>query len=454
MKVYGVSVSYFTGKMEAYLRYKGIEYDKNHPFADQKRIREHVGAIQVPLIERDDGRWMSDTTPMIQQLETEYPDRPVMPADPVVRFIALLMEDYADEWLWRSAMHYRWSYDHGRELISRVLADEILSHLWYPRIVRRHLMKFRQRVGYVVNDGVNAETWDHVEAGYFNALRNMTTMLEDRPFLLGNSPSIADFGFMGPMFRHFSQDPDPTAIMRDKAPDVFEWVGRVWNASKRYGETALLEQVPDDAAPEFLAGRFVWQPGTHHDELVASQPGDEVNGADGVQQACGHLAQQAITGGMAEPVVDGFEPVEVDVGESQKMLCIHPRQRGTEHVHQPAPIRQAGERVRGRGVVQTAFTQANVRDVLELDDPGCILVGRAVVVTAPCNHGGHPNHHQPGAGNRILGGELAVGLRLINGIHRVEQTSYSSLFVVGEDLQEGQVFLVGQEIFPKRSICQ
>jgi len=249
MKVYGVSVSYFTGKMEAYLRYKGIEYDKDHPFADQKRIREHVGAIQVPLIERDDGRWMSDTTPMIQQLETEYPDRPVMPADPVVRFIALLMEDYADEWLWRSAMHYRWSYDHGRELISRVLADEILSHLWYPRIVRRHLMKYRQRVGYVVNDGVNAETWDHVEAGYFNALRNMTTMLEDRPFLLGNSPSIADFGFMGPMFRHFSQDPDPTAIMRDKAPDVFEWVGRVWNASKRYGETALLEQVPDDAAP-------------------------------------------------------------------------------------------------------------------------------------------------------------------------------------------------------------
>lgn len=249
MKLYGVSVSYFTGKMEAYLRYKGIAYDKDHPFADADRIREHVGAIQVPLIERDDGRWMNDTTPMIQFLETEHPARPVFPTHPVVRFIALLMEDYADEWLWRAAMHYRWSYEHGRELISRVLADEILSHMWYPRPVRRNLMKYRQRVGYVVNDGVNAETWDHVEAGYFNALKNMTVMLEDRPFLLGSSPSIADFGFMGPMFRHFSQDPTPTAIMRDKAPDVFEWVGRTWNASKRYTETALLEVVPDDAVP-------------------------------------------------------------------------------------------------------------------------------------------------------------------------------------------------------------
>ena len=92
MKVYGVSVSYFTGKLEAYLRYKGIAYHMESPFADAARIREHVGAIQVPLVLREDGRWMSDSTPIIAHLEREYPPHPVMPDAPAVRFIALLIE--------------------------------------------------------------------------------------------------------------------------------------------------------------------------------------------------------------------------------------------------------------------------------------------------------------------------------------------------------------------------
>ena len=33
MKVWGVSVSYFTGKLEAYLRYKGIGYEMDARFA-------------------------------------------------------------------------------------------------------------------------------------------------------------------------------------------------------------------------------------------------------------------------------------------------------------------------------------------------------------------------------------------------------------------------------------
>ena len=40
------------------------------------------------------------------------------------RFVALLVEDYADEWLWRPAMHYRWSYAHDRELLSSIIIDE------------------------------------------------------------------------------------------------------------------------------------------------------------------------------------------------------------------------------------------------------------------------------------------------------------------------------------------
>lgn len=154
MRVYGASVSYYTGKLETYLHYKGIAYERGSPYEDIREIKEQVGSIQHPMVNPRDGRWMSDSTPMILQLETEYPDRGILPEDPVVEFVAHLIEDYADEWLWRAAMHYRWSYDHDLELLSRILANELTAHLKVPRFWRCSMVKRRQQTGFVINDGV------------------------------------------------------------------------------------------------------------------------------------------------------------------------------------------------------------------------------------------------------------------------------------------------------------
>ncbi len=249
MKVYGSRVSYYTGKLEAYLRYKGIAYERAHmPYNDAKRVKEKAGSIQHPLVERDDGRWMSDTTPILFQFEKEYPGSSILPGNPVVAFVARLIEDYADEWLWRSAMHYRWSYGLSRLLLAEILTEELRgSSLPLPEFVKRRIIKFRQRHFFVRRDGVNKQTWDHVEQGYLNALYHMSTMLENRPYLLGDAPSLADFGLMAPMFRHFSQDPVPAEIMRTRAPTVYEWVARMWNA--RGDKPQFLSEVPDDAGP-------------------------------------------------------------------------------------------------------------------------------------------------------------------------------------------------------------
>lgn len=249
MRVYGSKISYFTGKLEAYLRYKGLDYERLPSPAHEKEIKANVGAVQMPVVERNDGRWMSDTTPIIQQLEKEHPNPTVLPSDAVVLFIALLMEDYADEWLWRTAMHYRWSYSHDRELLSSIIVDELLTHVPAPRFLKRRIIQQRQRGGFVIRDGVRPETWDHVEAGYFAALDNMTRMLESRRFLLGDVPSVADFGFMGPMLRHFGQDPTPVDLMRDQAPAVYAWVSRVWNAKAGKETPNFVDSIPADAAP-------------------------------------------------------------------------------------------------------------------------------------------------------------------------------------------------------------
>ena len=42
-----------------------------------------------------------------------------------------------------------------------------------------------------------------------------------RPFILGERPTIADIGLMGPFWRHFAHDPTTARMMQDRAPSTF-----------------------------------------------------------------------------------------------------------------------------------------------------------------------------------------------------------------------------------------
>ncbi len=67
---------------------------------------------------------------------------------------------------------------------------------------------------------------------------------------MGQRPTQADYGFFGPMFRHFFSDPTPARIMRDRAPAVLAWVTRMWNLSP-----ADIEQNPmPEGVPVHLTG--------------------------------------------------------------------------------------------------------------------------------------------------------------------------------------------------------
>jgi len=250
LNVYGSAISYYTGKFEGYLRYKEIPYRfvAMSPTISRRLVRE-TGTAQIPAVELPDGRFMTDTTPMIDWFETRHPESAVIPRDPLQAFVSRLVEDYAEEWLWRPAMHFRWSYRPDALLLSRKIADELLSGIPLPGFAKRFVMRQRQGGFYVRRDGVNRETWDHVESIYFNTLDRLSDIFSTRPFLLGEAPTLADFGFFASMFRHFSQDPTPAEIMRTRAPAVFEWQARLWNARASTTSGELVSGVPEDWEP-------------------------------------------------------------------------------------------------------------------------------------------------------------------------------------------------------------
>ncbi len=244
----GPEISYFTGKLEAVIRYMELPYQRVVK-GPMDVMADLTGTAQVPGLQLADGRWMTDSTPIIAWLDDRYPETAVTPRDPVTAFFSRLLEDYADEWLWRPAMHYRWDYAEGAEHQGRVLADAHDKEVPLPKFLMRYLIRNRQRTLFTRGDGVTPDTWDHVEDIFHHTLAQFSTILKTRPYLLGDRPSLADFGFFGPMFRHFAMDPTSARIMRETAPAVFEWVARLWNARASVANGELLQHVPDDWGP-------------------------------------------------------------------------------------------------------------------------------------------------------------------------------------------------------------
>jgi glutathione S-transferase len=249
--LYGSNISYFTGKLENYFRVKGLQYElRSMTFPeDARRIQRDLGVFQMPVLQLADGRCMIDTTKIIQWFEAHLPERPVVPADPLQAFLCYLLEDYADEWLWRPAMHYRWRYAEGAHLQSRHLADELMAAMPIPGFLKRWNLRRRQRGGYTTGDGITRDNEAAVEAIFLRTLEQLEAIFRRRSFLLGERPSLADIGFSGPFFRHFALDPIPLEIIRRRAPAVLEWVARLWNTRLAECHGDWVDAVPEDIGP-------------------------------------------------------------------------------------------------------------------------------------------------------------------------------------------------------------
>jgi glutathione S-transferase len=252
-RLYVFDISYFSGKMEAYLRYKGVPFTRVEPSWGELRrvIYPNTGWMKLPVVQTPDGRWLQDSTPMIRWFEAAHPEHPVLPEDPVHAFLSDLLEDYADEWLWRPALYYRWAFAKDRALYGRRFVEDFLYDFPLPRPLTQRIAIMRQQWTYLRGDGITRHTRAHVESIYLDTLDHLQAILSSSSFLMGGRPTVADFGFFASMFRHFSLDPTPSRIMRERAPAVYAWVARLWDA-----KGAQLAQAPLSAPPGAVPARL------------------------------------------------------------------------------------------------------------------------------------------------------------------------------------------------------
>jgi glutathione S-transferase len=209
----------------------------------------------VPVLGTPSGQILQDTTDMIEYLEATHPEPPMVPTGPVQRAVAWLLGAFGSEALLPAGMHYRWSYRAEQEQFLRAEFGRLV-YAGPDRAARdqagAHLMDYFN--GFLPVLGVYEATIPLVEKAYRELLEALDAHFQQWPYLLGGYPSIADYGFMAPLYAHLARDPVPASLMKNVATNVYRWTERM-NAPAIFDAQYL--SVPqaypaDDSVPESL----------------------------------------------------------------------------------------------------------------------------------------------------------------------------------------------------------
>ncbi|MEM1152536.1 MAG: glutathione S-transferase family protein [Pseudomonadota bacterium] len=250
--LYGASHSYYTGKARAYLRFKQLSFTEVAPTADVRNeiIAPAAGAVIIPVLQTPDGKLIQDTTEIIDFLESKHPDASVYPSSPRQKLCALLLELYGDEWLLMPAMHYRWScIDEQREFIYSEFGRLELPEADLGDQIKAGEESSKIFSGLLPVLGITESTSSAIEAEYLQFLLCLDRHLADYDYLFGSRPSIGDFGLMGPLYAHLGRDPVPKKLMKEQAPNVYDWVERMNRRDRSPGEFLPGDDIPETLMP-------------------------------------------------------------------------------------------------------------------------------------------------------------------------------------------------------------
>jgi len=219
----------YTRKVRAVLRYRHIPFT----WVPRGSKWDDLPTPPVPIIPviaypSDDGYddVTVDSSPQIMRLETEHDGRSVVPSDPALAFIDMLIEDFGDEWVTKMMYHYRWAYEPDIDKAGKLLPlgsnmqlDSDGAQQGYDYITKRQISR-RALVG--------STDWNTplIEDSYRRVLALMQARFSRGDFLLGERPGRGDFAIFGQLTQLVQFDPTSMQVAVDEAPKVIRWVER------------------------------------------------------------------------------------------------------------------------------------------------------------------------------------------------------------------------------------
>jgi len=229
--VHGVTVSYFTRKVTGYLGYKGLPWRLRPSIGLNLEARAAGWNGGIPVVTTPEGELIWDSTAVILHLDHLHPAPAVVPPDPLLAFLAYLLDDFSDEWLYRHAVGTRWLYPENTASGSWDIARE--GSLEFPGDVSTT----RAAVTVAMNaclprlgtTPANIDAW--VAESLMPWQRALGAHVQAHGYLLGGRPSLADFALFGGNIAHFINDPVCCRWIEESAPAVIPYTHALLTAA-------------------------------------------------------------------------------------------------------------------------------------------------------------------------------------------------------------------------------
>ena len=274
--MWGGEHSLFTRKLQAMLNYLDLDYVFKLKTGDAgPHMEARLGTHFIPGLETPEGWFVHDTTPIGLMLDAKYPDRPILPATPVQRIAAHLLEDWADEWFGRYAISSRWCYPHNVDHVAIGFYANYIGKFMDEGLTEAELAEAAEQIKLVrdnfglnacANRGCGPDQAAHVRRDFEELMVHAERHYSQHRFLLGDRASLGDFTFAGLFKAHIAADPEPRSWIEGCAPAMLEYMDRVFDARTDDGQ-----YLPDDALPDTLTPFFEHMRDSYHRFLVVSR---------------------------------------------------------------------------------------------------------------------------------------------------------------------------------------
>ncbi|HIK37357.1 MAG: glutathione S-transferase family protein [Geminocystis sp.] len=190
LELYQFELSQYSEKVRLILDYKGLEYKKIEvtPGIGQLEVFRISGQRQVPVL-KDGDTVIADSTAIAFYLERKYPERPIIPEDPVAKGKCLLLEDWADESLGiKGRKAFIGALNYYPEFRKSFLPKDT------PDILKNVITAFPPDILRIIGTGVGlgVDIFKEAEKELKRVLEALTLILQSQPYLTGDQPTLAD----------------------------------------------------------------------------------------------------------------------------------------------------------------------------------------------------------------------------------------------------------------------
>lgn len=249
-RLFGAETSPYSVKVRSFLRYKGVDFEwVGRSSATEEEFAALAKVPTVPLLLSPNRPANQDSTSIIATLEADFAEPSAVPDDEACAALALILEDYADEWLNKLMFFNRWGQKPDREVAGDRTMEQLLDGK-LPRAKKKTrdqiIKRMRDRLPLV---GIEKKNEKILKPSFERFFTLLNAHLEKSLFLFGGRPSAADFALAGQV-QQLMMDPTPSAWLQANAAFVVAW-SEFMDAPKAGGPFKPLAELEETLLPLF-----------------------------------------------------------------------------------------------------------------------------------------------------------------------------------------------------------